>query len=96
MTAPAVEDRAAALVRRQLIVTALGVALVLLIMAFAQSQQAPTPANPVEQYVQAHQPPNPGSPQLAYAQVVVAAVVAIVTLGHAAQVAAFVFRRKVS
>ncbi len=92
-----VEARASTLVRRQLIVTALGVGLVVLVVAFARTQgwNEPTPSSPVESYLRAHQPPDPGSPYLAYVQLVVAGLVALVTLGHAAHVVAFVFRRKV-
>jgi hypothetical protein len=82
------------LLRRQLIVTGLGVAVVLIVVAFTRSQDVPAASRPVDVYVQAHLPPDPGSLRLAYLQLITAAVAAVLALGHAAHVAAFVFRRK--
>ena len=87
--------QAAALLRRQLVITVLGLGVFLIVLAFTRSQgAAPAPASPVDHYVQAHLPPDPGSLRLAYLQLAVAALAAAIALGHAARVAAFVFRRK--
>lgn len=83
------------LLRRQMIVTGLGVAVVLIVVAFTRSQDVPAAAagRPVDVYLQAHVPPDPGSLHLAYLQLAAVAVAAAAALGHAAHVAAFVFRR---
>ena len=85
------------LVRRQLVLTTLALAVLGIVLAFVHTQGSAAAAHastPVDHYVQAHRPPNPGSLHLAYLQLVAAAAVAIVALGHAARVAAYVFRRK--
>lgn len=89
-----VADPVARLVRRQLILTSLGIAVVLVVVAFTRTQGAPHAAGPVDEYLQAHLPPDPGSLRLAYLQLAVAATTALIALGHAAHVAVFVFRRK--
>jgi hypothetical protein len=89
--------RVEALLRRQLLVTGLALLALFAVWAFAQSQgSSPAPHGPVDVYVQAHQPPHPGSLRLAYLQLFVTAAVALVVLGHAARVVAFVFRREVN
>jgi len=90
-------QRASMLLRRQMILTALGLGVLVLVIVFAQTAEgAPKPRTPVDTYLQAHKPREPGSLRLAYVQLFVAAAVALMTLGHAAHVVAFVFRRKVS
>jgi hypothetical protein len=84
------------LLRRQLQVTALALIVVAAVWAFAHSQAgSPPAATPVDVYVQAHHPPDAGSLHLAYLQLFVTAGVALVVLGHAARVVAFVFRKEV-
>lgn len=89
-------ERASTLLRRQMVLTALGIVVLLLVMAFANTQQAPKPSGAADVYLNAHRPPQAGNLRLAYVQLFVAAAVALMTLGHAAHVVAFVFRRKVS
>ena len=91
------EADVARLLRRQLLITGLGIAVVLMVVAFTRSQDVPVhtaAGGPVDVYLQAHLPPDPGSLRLAYLQLGAAAVAALLALGHAAHVAAFVFRRK--
>lgn len=82
-----------ALVRRQLAVTALGLALVLLVWAFVRTQGVDVHAT-VDGYVRAHHPPRPASLRLAWLQLLATGAVAVVVLGHAAAVAAYVFRKE--
>ena len=81
------------LLRRQLIVTGLGLAVLVIVVAFTRSQDVATASRPADVYVQAHLPPDPGSLHLAYLQLAATAAAAMLALGHAAHVAAFVFRR---
>ncbi|MDQ1439422.1 MAG: hypothetical protein QOK43_3051 [Acidimicrobiaceae bacterium] len=91
------QGRAEALLRRQLVLTGLGVAVVVIVMAFVRTQSLPAVSSnsPVDVYVRAHHPPDAGSLHLAYLQLGVAAAVALVTLSHAVGVVAFVFRKEV-
>jgi hypothetical protein len=99
LAGPDRDQRAQALLKRQVVLTVLALALILSALALLRAYEPGTRVVRVvhDGHTQVHmarRPPTPAVIRLAMAQLALCAVLALVAVGHAARVIAFVFPRK--